>query len=244
MMDPKTEKPRAEGTALSLDHLLISFTLPPLSLPNDKSSRSSGSSGTHTPAPIVLPQCTLHNAGNDAFMTLFAFQKLMEPHSSHTPTVSHKHTPNPAQMGSPYMNPGLGGMPRQRVLSHTGSVGWPMVPVPMAPSPMPMTPPMGMNGYGFPAFGMSVNGHLGVPAGGGGLSPNMNMTMPHGRSGLGINGSLPRPRSAAYDLAGEFGNLQVSSGSGSSGPDSDQARGRVPMPRNHSSPGTLQRSGK
>lgn len=133
------------------------------------------------------------------------------------------------------------------MLSHTGSVGWPMVPIPMAPAPMPMTPPMGMNGtmMPFPAFGMSVNGHLGIP-GGNGLSPGQNMTMPHGRSGLGINGSgsLPRPRSAVYDLAGEFGNLQVPSREGSSGGENERGRGRAPMPRNHSSPGTLGRSGK
>ncbi|KAF6753310.1 hypothetical protein DFP72DRAFT_1069683 [Ephemerocybe angulata] len=106
MMDPKTEKPRVTGTTLSLENLLISFTLPPLSLPNGhhrRHSRNLNASDRLLPraqrddaeraprrrrypkrncatVPIVLPQCKLHNAGNDAFMTLFAFQQLMEPH--------------------------------------------------------------------------------------------------------------------------------------------------------------------
>lgn len=253
MMDPKTEKPRAHGTTLSLEHLLISFTLPPLSLPNDRSSRSSGSN-TPPPAPIVLPKCTLHNAGNDAFMTLFAFQQLMEPHSNDTPTITVKHASNAAQMASPYL--GTGG-PRPRVMSHTGSVGWPMVPMPMAPTPIPLSPPLSMNGSmmpNFPSFGLQVNGHRGAMPGGAGLSlPNdRSMTTPArgSRHLAGLHGStMQRPRSAVYDLAGEFGNLEVSSNgrSGSSGPDSSSAgngRGRNPMPRNHSSPGMLGKNGK
>ncbi|KAJ3524684.1 hypothetical protein NMY22_g10892 [Coprinellus aureogranulatus] len=137
-----------------------------------------------------------------------------------------KHAVNGAQMASPFMGS------RPRLHSHPGNVGWPMVPVPMATPPMSLTPPMPMNGAmmpTFPNFGLQVPGHhLGVPNGAG-MSPNLHsMTLPNGmrNSYHSANGTLPRPRSAAYDLAGEFGNLSVHSRSGSSGKEDEGGRGR------------------
>ncbi|KAF5332612.1 hypothetical protein D9611_005282 [Ephemerocybe angulata] len=297
MMDPKTEKPRVTGTTLSLENLLISFTLPPLSLPNGHHRRHSRNlnasdhssperdaatpsghpggvtpSVTVQPVPIVLPQCKLHNAGNDAFMTLFAFQQLMEPHVAHkTPSVKQQQqmhsfpgslpTPplqNPTSPGS-YLNPlqsnggggGMGMSPRPRVMSHQGSgMGWPMVPVPVGMGPMgPLSPPinMTMNGSAAPlmvpafsTFGMQQLGG-GYPGGSNGQS----LTLPgqNGRGHSGERNGVARPKSAVYDLAGEFGNLSVPSRSGSSGPDSLKERERerkverVPMMKYASSPG-------
>ena len=37
--------------------------------------------------PIVLPQCTMHNAGNDAMLCLFALQKLLDPAGTRVPSV-------------------------------------------------------------------------------------------------------------------------------------------------------------
>ncbi|KAF6761336.1 hypothetical protein DFP72DRAFT_1062334 [Ephemerocybe angulata] len=206
MMDPKTEKPRVTGTTLSLENLLISFTLPPLSLPNGHHRRHSrnlnasddsspernattpsghpgGGGGTPSvtvqTVPIVLPQCKLHNAGNDAFMTLFAFQQLMEPHVAHkTPSVKQQQSQQQMQMHSfpgslptpPLLTPGAGayhqnplqsngggggmGMnPRPRVMSHQGTgMGWPMVSMPVGMGPMgPLSPPINMTMNGSPA---------------------------------------------------------------------------------------------
>ena len=85
IMDPKTEKPRLNGTTLSLEHLLISLTLPPINAPPPQSSTPDGSGGSgsgkggntpqphhhpHPHHPVILPNCALHNAGNDAHVSL------------------------------------------------------------------------------------------------------------------------------------------------------------------------------
>lgn len=98
-LDRKGDKPRSPNSNLSLEHLLYTFTIP-LS-PNPAATGS----GPIPPKqmPIVLPNCTLHNAGNDALMCLFAFQKLLDPTSQAVPTVKKsfsaaKASPMPLQM--------------------------------------------------------------------------------------------------------------------------------------------------
>lgn len=115
MMDPSTEKPRANGTSLSLEKLLISFTLPPF--PNSNNSNSTHGREPHV--PIGLPQFALHNAGNDSFMTLFALQKLMEPGSTKVPTVHKLHwAAGGGGMPTP-VSPGWG--PQMAAMTFNGS---------------------------------------------------------------------------------------------------------------------------
>ncbi|KAH7923789.1 hypothetical protein BV22DRAFT_1035921 [Leucogyrophana mollusca] len=64
MHDPKTGKTRAMGATLSLGGLLHSLS--------------------------IDVQCALHNAGNDAFMCLLAFQKLLDPEGTVAPDVRNK----------------------------------------------------------------------------------------------------------------------------------------------------------
>ncbi|KAF9011435.1 hypothetical protein BDQ17DRAFT_882319 [Cyathus striatus] len=79
MLDPKMDRPRAQGSTLSLENLLLSFTKAPV-------SGSSSPASVQVP-PIVLPQCVMHNAGNDAFMCLFALQMLLEPEKMQVPAI-------------------------------------------------------------------------------------------------------------------------------------------------------------
>ncbi|KAJ2927055.1 hypothetical protein H1R20_g10039, partial [Candolleomyces eurysporus] len=238
IMDPKTERPRLNGTTLSLEHLLISLTLPlinppPPSSTPDGSGSGSGQGGStphqHQPHhPVVLPNCALHNAGNDAFMTLFALQHLLEPSSSRsTPPMTVKRHPQQQGMQFPSsrmpmmspLNPMLTGM--------SGMSGMPLSP-PQTTMGMPMGSPMqgSMMLPPFASFGMQVvppanpngngvfspNGMVSPPpnggSGGGGLAvPNLNGTFGGGSGSNRLSSVGPvRPKSA-YDLAGEFGAL-------------------------------------
>jgi hypothetical protein len=98
-LDPKGDKPRSPNSNLSLEHLLYTFTIPLSPSPAPTGSDSI----LPKQMPIVLPNCTLHNAGNDALMCLFAFQKLLDPTSQAVPTVKKpftaaKASPIPLQM--------------------------------------------------------------------------------------------------------------------------------------------------
>ena len=95
-LDPKGDKPRSPNSNLSLEHLLYTFTIP-LS-PNPTPTGSDPIPPKQL--PIVLPNCTLHNAGNDALMCLFAFQKLLDPTTQTVPTVKKpaKASPMPLHM--------------------------------------------------------------------------------------------------------------------------------------------------
>jgi hypothetical protein len=87
MTDPKTEKSRLSGSSLSFENFLLSLTTPqPQSI-----------------SPVVLPQCTLHNAGNDALMCLFAFQKLLEPAGTTVPSIKTR-GPKPGIAGGLMIN--------------------------------------------------------------------------------------------------------------------------------------------
>ena len=99
MPDLNTGKTRYQGLMLSLENLLLSFTIPMLRAsslaPSLPAAGTEEQTQTSTPPdgpvqtqqqqqqiaqlPIVLPQCTMHNAGNDAMLCLFALQKLLDP---------------------------------------------------------------------------------------------------------------------------------------------------------------------
>ena len=92
MLDPKTNKSRTHGSTLSLENMLRSFTTSPLTppAPSTPAAPDSAPASGSPPAPqtpIVLPNITMHNAGNDAFMALFALQMLLDPTHTQVPTV-------------------------------------------------------------------------------------------------------------------------------------------------------------
>jgi hypothetical protein len=64
MQGPRSGQPRVPGTTLSLGNLLASLK--------------------------VDVQCALHNSGNDAFMCLFALQKLLDPDNTAIPEMKGK----------------------------------------------------------------------------------------------------------------------------------------------------------
>ena len=153
MMDPKTEKPRINGSSLSFENFLFSLTVP--FVPNSPNTEKQTLLPPPQPiAPAVLPQCTLHNAGNDALMCLFAFQKLLEPTGTSIPSTKKGRGSRPGIASSLMIN--------------TMAAG-------------------------------SMNG-----------APSPNMHYP-GFAFAPMNTSASMPRlSSAYDLASEFGQMQVS----------------------------------
>lgn len=163
MLDPKTEKPRIGGSSLSFENFLYSLTVP--FAPNSPNTEKQSPSPQPQPMiPIVLPKCTLHNAGNDAFMCLFALQTLLEPTATLVPTIKKNRAPKPGVSGQLMLNgaaPALGSMTPKMMNG--------------APSPN-----MHYAGFAFAA-----------------MTPPL--TSP----------SMPRLPSA-YDLASEFGQMQVS----------------------------------
>jgi len=125
MQDPKTGGSRVSGVTLSLEQLLSSLTWP-LNAPNTPLGLDQL---PQKQRPFVIPPYMPNNSGNDAFMTLFAFQKLMEPFDTPVPTIK------PKKLKHGHGMPGMGGM-----------IGMGMVGPPMGPmSPMPM-----MMNYGMP----------------------------------------------------------------------------------------------
>ncbi|KAJ6629942.1 hypothetical protein B0H10DRAFT_1213968 [Mycena sp. CBHHK59/15] len=93
MPDPHAPtKPRASGATLSLEHLLRS-------LPSPSPSASPLPPSTQLPIPVpptaqgaLVPGAPLHNAGNDAFLTLYALQLLLAPDTP-APAVAPKKRP-------------------------------------------------------------------------------------------------------------------------------------------------------
>jgi hypothetical protein len=152
MTDPKTEKPRLNGSSLSFENFLLSLTIP--SAPNSPNTLSPQPQPI---SPIVLPQCTLHNAGNDAFMCLFALQKLLEPTGTLVPGIKTR-GPKPGIAG------GL-------MINSAAAAGGSMMNNCRTPSPNMQYP-----GFAFAAL------------------PTSNSM----------------PRLSAYDLASEFGQMQIS----------------------------------
>ena len=132
MPDPNTGKTRDQGTTLSLENLLLSFTIPMLRAsspaPSLPAAGTEEQTQTSTPPdgpaqiqtqqqqiaqlPIVLPQCTMHNAGNDAMLCLFALQKLLDPAGTRVPSVKK------GRVG----RPGAGQQQQQQQLGNTAGV--------------------------------------------------------------------------------------------------------------------------
>ena len=157
MQDPKCDRPRISGSSLSFENLLYSLTLPG-TLGSDKMQPAVQTT------PLVLPHCMLHNAGNDAFMCLFALQKLLDPIETLVPSVRKLKPSSSISMISPMSNAATA-MPVFKVTASS-------VPYPGAP---------------FPAM--------------------------HSITTLS---KTPRP-STAYDLASEFGQMQLNVGQEHSG---------------------------
>lgn len=102
MTDPKTEKTRLSGSSLSFENLLLSLTIP--FAPNSPNfDRQPLSPHPQPLSPVVLPQCTLHNAGNGALMCLFALQKLLEPTGTLVPCIKTR-GPKPGIAGGLMIN--------------------------------------------------------------------------------------------------------------------------------------------
>ena len=131
MTDPKTNKPRAQGTTLSLENVIRTL-------------------------PVDVP-CQYHNSGNDAFMCLFALQKLLDPDHTEAPVPKKPHNPrfgpahsqggNPKTMGwvgvGPHAAvPPMNGMMPVPVPTLTGLMPPPinMVPMPISVPVSPYTP--------------------------------------------------------------------------------------------------------
>ncbi|PPQ69659.1 hypothetical protein CVT26_001528 [Gymnopilus dilepis] len=199
MQDPNGDKPRAIGSSLSFEHLLYSLTLP--LTPDSPSGSGGGSSPSHKrqssaspQPPAVLPKFTLHNAGNDAFMCLFALQKLLEPKGTVMPSTTVN-----ARKARAVSTPGkFNGM-----LPILPGVGAPVMPgVPFPPGMMPMMN-FNVNGTVSPNMHFTTAGFAAV------ATPAPMTTMP--MSASVSMPSLPRS-SSAYDLADEFGQMQLDRG--------------------------------
>lgn len=160
MVDPRTNKSRLPGSTLSLENLLRSF------------NTSDGSENKQrSPSPIQLPNCILHNAGNDSLMCLFALQMLLDPVGTQVPV--------------PRMIKGL------RAGFTPSTIGTPPKPL----TPDSMSPFLGN--------GPSVNGLNGHGPG------VVSGAMPNSRPSSALPNSRP---TSAYDLAGEFGQMQLGLG--------------------------------
>jgi len=142
MLDPKTNKSRAHGSTLSLENMLRSFTIPPLTPPTPSTTVTPDSpplSGSPTSlpapqAPLILPNITMHNAGNDAFMCLFGLQMLLDPAHTQAPTVKKGRIGRPGLM-SP-MQPMMAQSPSMTMsMGMQGSPAFPgYAPIPVAAS--------------------------------------------------------------------------------------------------------------
>lgn len=180
MQDPKSDKVRVAGSNLSFENLLYSLTLP--RTPNspsgsgEKPSLQQQQQQQQQVPPLVLPQCTLHNAGNDAFMCLFALQKLLEPAGTSAPTI---------KKGT---NKLLG--------KHAQGF-----PPPVAAMPIAVPMPININGAS------PTIHYTGYAAVGNGMSPSLSLPS------MGVAGRV----SASYDLASEFGQMQLGARGNSGG---------------------------
>ena len=129
MTDPKTNKPRAQGTTLSLENVIRTL-------------------------PVDVP-CQYHNSGNDAFMCLFALQKLLDPDHTEAPVPKKAHNPRfgpaHAQGGNPKTMGWVGvGPPAAAAMTMNGMMPVPVPtltglmppPISMVPVPMPISVPV------------------------------------------------------------------------------------------------------
>ena len=104
MQDPRTGQPRTPGSTLSLSNVLSSLK--------------------------VDVQCTMHNSGNDAFMCLFALQKLLDPENTALPEMKGKNRKSASRGGSAspmYPSPPLSVKPGQSYSAQAAAAPKPIV---------------------------------------------------------------------------------------------------------------------
>ncbi|KAF9446501.1 hypothetical protein P691DRAFT_183335 [Macrolepiota fuliginosa MF-IS2] len=241
MPDPKNEGlSRAPGSTLSLENLLRSFQHTHQPLTSNKNSSSNGSRSSRTPSTPPhphthphpgtqqqLPQCTLANAGNEAFMSLFALQMLLDPTGTRVPSIKkgklgnqgqRMHVLSAANMNT--MNVMNNGMNVPMGMG-IGMPGFPMGGMGMPGMPMPGLSPMPMPMYGMPGMSPMMPGVPGLPmaAANGGTVPSSPYLGPANAIsktandiGNGDMGERGRPlRSpSVYNLGSEFGQMQLS----------------------------------
>ncbi|KAG7086625.1 hypothetical protein E1B28_002567 [Marasmius oreades] len=163
---------RQAGSTLSLENLLRTFTLNPS--PDGRRS------------PLMLPPVQLNNAGNDAFMTLWALQMLLDPNGTKAPITKRKRVhSNPLMV----MN---GGSMHMAMPMTVPSMTLPM-PISMNGGSLPTTPNK-MSVYDlageFGQMGRKPTPRSGSRSPGGGNLP-LNGSMPDGsgsRMSRGLSG--------------------------------------------------------
>lgn len=137
MEDPRTGQSRVSGSTLSLGNLLSSLK--------------------------VDVQCAMHNSGNDAFMCLFALQKLLDPANTPVPkTRERKPSITPATMYTP-----SGGMQSPMSLGYLA----------VSPAPLPSNRSRTWSGV---AGGVSPRNEFGQIRQFGARSPKADQTMQTG----------------------------------------------------------------
>ncbi|KAF5384785.1 hypothetical protein D9615_000887 [Tricholomella constricta] len=129
MIDPRTNSTRIPGSSLSLENMLRSFTINPISADTSPALT----------VPLVIPNVKMHNAGNDAFMCLFALQMLLDPAGTKVPSIKKSWIGRPGSGGGggtpPMTVPIMLPRPRSIVLTS------PMMEYTMTPPGFPMMPP-------------------------------------------------------------------------------------------------------
>lgn len=89
-------------------------------------------------SPVVLPNVIMHNAGNDALMSLFALQMLLEPIGTQVPSTKklgmrpRSGVPGPLYLAGAVMNGNGMSLPMMPAVT-TGYMGVGMVPSPTTP---------------------------------------------------------------------------------------------------------------
>ncbi|KAJ6602523.1 hypothetical protein DFH09DRAFT_1125033 [Mycena vulgaris] len=122
MIDPHTSapgnpKPRSHGSTLSLDNLLRSLPSSSDPQPQNPILQTQVLVPGQFPQPgAMVPGVVMHNAGNDAFMCLYALQLLLEPVGTQAPVLAPKGGARPLSVGAS----GMAAMPR---MSPSGLVG-------------------------------------------------------------------------------------------------------------------------
>ncbi|KAJ3517400.1 hypothetical protein NLJ89_g530 [Agrocybe chaxingu] len=153
--------------------------------------------------PVVLPQCTVHNAGNTAVLCLFALQKLLEPAGTAVPSIKRGRLSS-----SGFAGQNVNAMAAAARMS--GMMGMGMgVPVPMMMNGMPMINAMPVNNSRMSMMIPKANDSATSAA-----TPMINVNGSSAALPLPFPSSPgmqhpPRPsvRPSSYDLAAEFGAM-------------------------------------
>ncbi|KAF5382660.1 hypothetical protein D9615_003037 [Tricholomella constricta] len=126
----RTNSLRNPGSTLSLENMLRSFTINPLT--------TDTSPAPALILPLVIPNVKMHNAGSDAFICLFALQMLLDPAGTKVPSIKKSWIGRPGSGGGgtpPMTVPVM--LPRLRSIVLTS----PMMEYTMTSPGFPMMPP-------------------------------------------------------------------------------------------------------